>query len=202
MEISSLVLSHLSSQGRGKDIVLTGLYCDFAAQQEQSPTNMLGVILKQVVDARDDREHISHVFPRRTLGLPDLVRTLKKAFSSWQRAFICIDGLDECLAEHRALFLESLREIRYLQGVRLFLTGRRNICDEIEKHFGVVDAIPVDPSISDLMKFAKTRLDKDTKYRSVDNQLKEDIVGNIPGKISDKCVEAPLFLRSKVGVID
>jgi len=202
MEISSLVLDYLCFQGRGKDVVLTGLYYDFAAQQEQSPANMLGAILKQVIDARDDREYISNDFPRRTLGLSDLVRTLKKAFSSWQGAFICIDGLDECLAEHRALFLESLREIRYLQGVRLFLTGRRNIRDEIEKYFGIVDAIPVDPSISDLVKFAKTRLDKDLKYRAVDNQLKEDIVGNIPGKISEKCVEAPLFLRSKVGALD
>lgn len=201
MEISSLVLDDLSIQCHGKDVVLTGLYYDFAAQKEQSPENMLGVILKQVIDAGDAREYISHGFHQRTFGLPDLARMLKKALSSWKRAFICIDGLDECLPENRALFLESLREIRYLQGVRLFITGRRGVRDEIEKHLGDVDALPIQPSISDLMNFAKTKLDKDKKYRAMDNHLKEDILRDIPGKISETCVEAPPLLRSKVGVI-
>jgi len=201
METSSLVLDHLSLHCREKDVAIAGLYYDFAAQKEQSPVNMLGGILKQVIDEEDAREYTSHGFPQRTFGLPDLARMLKKALSSLQRAFICIDGLDECLAEHRALFLESLREIRYLQGVRLFLTGRRDVRDEIEKHFGDVDALPVDPSISDLTTFARTKLDKDKKYRAMDNHLKEDILRDIPGKITQTCVEAPPFLRSKVEVI-
>ena len=46
---SSLVIDRLCDQARNEDMAFACLYCDFLAQQEQITTNMMGVILKQLV---------------------------------------------------------------------------------------------------------------------------------------------------------
>src|SRR5205807_3429451 len=98
---SSLVVDNLCDQA-GESIAVVGLYCDFLAQQEQSTTNMLGAILKQLVIAGGTPEHIEEAFQKakkgfggRGLRLPDLVEVLKKTITSLPGVFICIDALDE-----------------------------------------------------------------------------------------------------------
>jgi len=68
-------------------------------QQELSGTSTLGVILKQTFTRGGILEHIREAFQEakkefggRGLRLPDLVDIMKKAITSLQRVFICIDG--------------------------------------------------------------------------------------------------------------
>ena len=81
---------------------MTGLYCDFLAQKEQSAASMLGAILKQLVSRGGIPEHIRQAFQKakkefgdRGLRFPDLVRLLRKTIAPLERVFICIDALDE-----------------------------------------------------------------------------------------------------------
>ena len=48
---SSLVIDRLCDQVDAGDIVVACVYCDFYAQNQQSATGLLGVLLKQVVSA-------------------------------------------------------------------------------------------------------------------------------------------------------
>ena len=65
MNNSSLVIDSLCDQAAGKDIAVMGLYCDFLAQHEQSTTNMLGAILKQLASRGGIPEHIREAFQTR-----------------------------------------------------------------------------------------------------------------------------------------
>ena len=47
--VSSLVVDRLCDQARGQNTAVTCFYFDFAARKEQSVTNMLGSLVKQVV---------------------------------------------------------------------------------------------------------------------------------------------------------
>ncbi|RPA91902.1 hypothetical protein L873DRAFT_1619220, partial [Choiromyces venosus 120613-1] len=47
--ISSLVIDTLGDQASGHNIAVTCFYFDFAAEKEQTPSSMLGALLKQVV---------------------------------------------------------------------------------------------------------------------------------------------------------
>ena len=102
----------------GEDVAVVGLYCDFHSQQEQSTTNMLGAMLKQLASRGGIPEHTRKVFRKakkefggRGLQLSEMVATLKKTITSLLRLFICIDALDECTPKHRRELIESLREI-------------------------------------------------------------------------------------------
>jgi len=85
-----------------------GLYCDFLAQQEQSTTNMLGPMLKQLVTRggiprhiREDFQKAKKEFGGRGPRLPDIIDMLKKTIKSLPPLFICIDAVDESTPKHR-----------------------------------------------------------------------------------------------------
>ena len=56
-----------------------------------------------------------------TLSLPEIVRALVAACSSYNECFLVLDGLDEC--SHRARLLPELRNLKS-SGLRILLTSR------------------------------------------------------------------------------
>jgi len=190
---SSLVVDNLCDQAGGKEVAIVGLYCDFLAQEEQSTTNMLGAMLKQLVGRGGVPVHIREAFRKakkefggRGLRLPDMVEILKKTVTLVPRVFICIDALDEPTPKHRRELLESLREIvRASPNTRVFLTGRPHIDGEIGRSFTEVVKIPVSPTYADIKSYLEMRLDGDTDPNAMDDELRADIMRIIPEKISE-----------------
>ena len=111
---SSLVIDTLCDQAKEETLAVACLYCDFLAQQEQTTTNMMGAILKQLVGRGEIPKDICEAFQeakkevggRRPL-LVDLVRMLRIAIALLPKVFICIDALDECLPKNLPELLES-----------------------------------------------------------------------------------------------
>jgi len=61
---------------------------------------------------------------------------LNRAIASIPEVFICIDALDESSPKHRLELLRSLQDIlRESPRVRVFLTGRSHVQDEVVKSF-------------------------------------------------------------------
>ena len=170
-----------------------GLYCDFLAQQEQSTTNMLGAMLKQLVSRGGVPRHVREAFRKakrefggRGLLLPNMVEILKKTITSLPRLFICIDAVDECTPKHRRDILESMQEIvRVSPNTRVFLTGRPHINDEIVKRFGKAVRIPLRPRKGDIESYLEMRLGGDPDPNAMDDELRADIMKIIPEKISE-----------------
>ena len=191
---SSLVVDSLCDWARGRDAAVACFYFDFAAQKEQSLTNVLGSLLKQVVGGLEnipgkvtqafrDQEK---VIGGRKLGLGEIVEMLQDISAS-RRTFICIDALDECLAEYRGKLLDSLAQVLHKSPTtRIFLAGRLHIRDEVEKHLdGRVAAISVTPTKDDIIQFLRARLEEDTTPGAMDKSLEEDIIKIIPETVSE-----------------
>ena len=94
---SSLVIDSLCDQAAKEDIAVAGLYYDFLAQQEQTLTNMMRAILKQLVGRGDIPEYLREAFQEgkknvrgRGLQHPDLVELLHVTIASLPQVFICI----------------------------------------------------------------------------------------------------------------
>ena len=172
---------------------MVGIYCDFLAQQEQSTTNMLGAILKQLVSRGGIPEHIQETYQkaknelgRRDLRLPDMAEILKKTITPLQRIFVCIDALDELAPKHRRELLKSLQEIlRVSPKMRILLTGRPHIDDEVTEHFSKVVRMPISPTKDDIRNYLKMRLEIDITPKAMDGELRADIMRVIPEKISE-----------------
>ena len=192
------MIDSLCDQAKKEDIAVAGLYYDFPAQQEQTITNMMGAILKQLVGRGDIPDSIRKAFQEakkeiggRGLRLVDLVGMLKTAIASLHQVFICFDALDECLPKHLPELLKSLRDIiRESPTTRIFLTGRPHVKEDIQRYFTKVAVIPISSNTDDIRNYLEMRLDGDTDPEAMSADLRADIVRIILEKISDMCVEA------------
>ena len=195
---SSLVIDNLCDQARKEDIAVACLYCDFLAQQEQTTTNMIGAILKQLVGRGDIPSHLREAFREgkrevggRTLLLPDLMQMLKINIASLSQVYICIDALDEFLPKNLPELLRSLSEIvRESPTTRIFLTGRPHVKDDVQRCFHKVVAIPISPNLDDIRNYLEMRLDRDGELEAMSDSLRADIIRIMQEKISDMCVGA------------
>ena len=194
--ISSLVIDSLCDQAGKEDIAVVGLYCDFLSQQEQTITNIMGAILKQLVGRGGITDYLRAAFQKgqkefggRGLQLADLMGMLKIAIASIPQVFICLDALDECLPKHLPELLESLRDIvRESSRTRIFLTGRPHVGEDIQRYFSKAVVIPISPDPDDIRNYAEMRLDRDSEPEAMNKDLRADIVRAILEKISDMCV--------------
>jgi len=191
--ISSLVIDSLCDRAQEENIAVIGLYCDFLSQQEQTTTNIIGALLKQLVGRGGIPDHLRAAFQKgkREFGgrgprLADLIGMLKTVIASLPQVFICLDALDECLPKRVPEILESLRDIlRESPGTRIFLTGRSHVKEDVQRYFPKVVVIPINPNRNDIRNYVKMRLDRDSEPEAMSNDLRVDIGRVILEKISN-----------------
>ena len=200
-DVSSLVIDELCDQAGGQNATVACFYFDFAAQKEQSPTSMLGALLKQLVCGLEETpEEILQAYQgqKNAIGgrgpkLSDIVK-MAQTTSSEKRTFICIDALDECVAGDRVKILDSLNQIlEKSPGTRIFVTGRPHIRPEIERCLaGRVTSVSISPKRDDIIRYLHNRLREDTALDAMDSSLEADILKKIPQEISEMYVEPAL----------
>ena len=179
-------------------MAVAGLYCDFLSQQEQTVNNVIGAILKQIVGRGEITEDLRKAFQKgkkefggRGPRLADLMGMLRTAIASLPRVFICVDALDEYLPKHLPGLLESLRDIaRESPQMRIFLTGRPHVREDIQRYFPKAVVISIIPNMDDMRNYLEMRLDRDPEPEAMNNDLRADIVRITLEKISNVCVEA------------
>ena len=187
-----MVIDWLCDRARDSDIAVAGLYCDYLAQEQQSAANMLGAILKQLLERDGIPEPLRQIFRQekkgfggRAVQILDLIKMLKAMIAPLPEVFICIDGLDECLPNNRRELLESLQDIvRALPTARVFLSGRPHIRNEIQRYFSGAIMIAAVPTIGDIERYLKMKLDRDTTPSAMDDNLRAEIMRVIPRNIS------------------
>jgi len=195
---SSLVIDKLCDEAREGDTAVMCFYFDFAARNEQSPVNMLGSLLRQLVSGPEGipeavvqgfREQRSGIGGRglQVSGILKMFQTI----TATKRTFICVDALDECVPEHRMVVLESLRQI--LQGspnTRIFMTGRPQVRSEVEKRLsGAAAFISIQPTEDGVVRYLRDKLRNDTTPEIMSSTLEAEILKSISGMNSESYVE-------------
>ena len=191
---SSLVVDRLCDNAKEQNIAVACFYVDFASQEEQIPTNMLGSLLKQIVGGlekipdkvKETFQDHKKVISGRRLRVAEIVKMLQ-IVTSLRRTFICVDALDECAEGHQSEMLDSFRQIlEKSTNTRIFLTGRRHIESEVERQLGERAAIlSVKPRNDDIVGYIRMRFSKDRCRDAMNSGLEvkiiKSIVENIPG---------------------
>jgi len=197
-DASSLVINSLCDQARGQNATVACFYFEFAVQKEQSPTSMMGALLKQVVGGWDEISgeiYGAYQDQKKSIGgrgprLADIVKMLQIT-SSTERTFICIDALDECVPGHRAKVLDSLNKIlQNSPGTRIFVTGRPHIRPEIERSLARrVTSLCISPRRGDIITYLHRKLEEDTTPDAMESNLAAEILEKISENISEMYVE-------------
>ena len=199
---SSLVVDKLCDQARGRNTVVTCFYFDFAARKEQSATNMLGSLVKQMVNGMEripDEILTAFQEQKKDIGgcrpqLGDLVKMLHNIMS-FQPTFMCIDALDECVGVQRVRVLDSLKQVlERSPKTRIFVTGRPHIRAEMERRLaGRVVSVSVCPTKGDITEYLRVRMGEDEMPDAMNASLEAEILEKIPENISDMCVGAMML---------
>jgi len=186
---SSVVVDHLCDQAVERDMAVACFYYDFASREAQSPTNMLGSLLKQVlrglgaipVEIVQKFQSQNKVIGGRRLQLLDIVKMFATVQTP-QRTFICVDALDECVPEHQLEVLEALGQILQASPkTRVFMTGRSHIRRAVERRLGgKATCVPIKPRDRDVVTYLRARLRKDTTPEVMNSRLEGDIMKSIP----------------------
>ena len=191
---SSLVVDRLCDMAKEQNTAVACFYVDFAAREEQSPTNILGALLKQIVgglekipdEINETFQDYKKVIGGRGLRVPEIVGMLQTV-TSLRPTFICVDALDECVERHRPEVLSSLRQIlEQSPRTRIFLTGRRHIEGEIARYLGEKLAIlSIKPNDEDIAGYIRMRLSKDTSLDAMESGLEDEIITSITENIPE-----------------
>ena len=200
--ISSLVIDDLCDGPCEENIAIAMFYCDFRDQREQTATNIVGAILKQLVVRGEVLEGVQKAFEKakkevggRGLRLPDIVQMLKQAVIALPLVYICIDALDECPPKHLLELLMSLEDILgESRRTRIFLTGRPQVEAEITRYFTNCVAVPISPKPHDVKRYLEKKLEMDIERDAMSDGLRADILRIIPERISEMCVGASIVL--------
>jgi hypothetical protein len=111
----------------GNRITVAYVYCNYNDNVQQTAVNMVGTLLKQVIDIHFDHLPtgvVDSVKQRRRkdkggLSLEESCHFLESTLQSFSKFYICVDALNECLDEHRKDFLHSIASL--LQRLDIWL---------------------------------------------------------------------------------
>ena len=181
-----------------EEIAIAMFYCDFSGQQEQTTTDIVGAILKQLLVRGEVLEHVQKAYRKakrevggRGLRLPDMVQMLKQAVAMLPQVFICIDALDECPPKHLLGLLRSIKDIlRESLKTRVFLTGRPQVEAEITGSFITGLTVPIVSKTHDIHIYLESKLEMDPEPMAMSVGLRADILRIIPERISEMCASA------------
>ncbi|RPA96330.1 ankyrin, partial [Choiromyces venosus 120613-1] len=196
----SLVIDRLCDKGKERHDSIACFYFNFAAQKEQSPVDMLGSLLKQIVGGMERvPEDIVKAFEdqKKAIGVAEIVKLLQTVTSS-QHTFICVDALDKCLEKHQSDILDALREIlEKSPGTRVFITGRRHISGQVEKHLaGKAVTLSIKPNNKDIREYIRMRLRKDAFLGATDDSLESEITDTLAEQIPESLLLGSITLDS------
>jgi len=182
------VIDKLCDEAAEEDTAVACFYFDFAARSEQSPVNVLGSLLRQLVSGLDGiPEAVVRSFrsQKKVIGGRGLqVSGILKMFqtiTTTKRTFICVDAIDECVPEHRMVILESLGQIeRESLDTRIFVTGRSHIRSEVERKLGEAAAfLSIEPTGDGIIEYLREKLRSDTTPEMMSSALEENILESI-----------------------
>ena len=154
---------------------------------------MIGALLKQVVAGQADipGEIKYHFKESRKLGgqglhLVDMMNLLINASRSFERVFICIDAVDELLAQDRPHFIRALRHI--IDGApntRLLLTSRPHVRVELNKHLADrAYIIQIEADQGDITRYVQLKIDDDPRPGLMSDDLRKGIMKTMLEKTS------------------
>ena len=194
---SSLVIDKLCDEAAEEDTAVACFYFDFASRNDQSPANMLGSLLRQLVSGLEEIPKVvvqnfrkeKRVIGGRGLQVSGILKMFQ-SIAATRRTFICIDALDECVPEHLTVVLESLGQI--LQGspnTRIFMTGRPHVRGEVERGLGgVATFLFIQTTEDGVLRFLREKLRKDNAPNAMSGTLEGDIMKSIPAISSETYV--------------
>ncbi|KAJ7578114.1 hypothetical protein C8J56DRAFT_869025, partial [Mycena floridula] len=199
--LASSIIDHLQRSVMRMNIGVVYLYCDYAQRTNQTTTELLGSILKQLVHNQRaiSKQLISlHEASRNTRpSLSDLQRALEAQVAVYSSVYIVVDALDECsdIDATRETFMDALQSLP--ATVHLLVTSRDIF--SIAQQFLGKPRIEVRARDEDLRTYIKGRLVSESRIARLlkgDAEFQEEIISQVISKAAGMFLLAQLHVDS------
>ncbi|RYP13640.1 hypothetical protein DL767_010650 [Monosporascus sp. MG133] len=164
------------------------IYCNYKAQADQTTTNLLAAILKQLAQpqpyvAEPVARLYDHHGDRKTRpSLEEIISALRSVLTNYSTVYVVVDAIDECAYKDgtRSQLLAKLRDLQSNTDMRLMVTSR--FIPEVENEFRSMPTLEVRASGTDVKRFVLGQIYRLPKCVQRDDELQ--------GFAQDKIVEA------------
>ncbi|KAJ7600126.1 hypothetical protein C8J56DRAFT_767021, partial [Mycena floridula] len=206
--LASVIINHLQRLVATPEDVIIYIYCEYNRKSEQTSMQLLGSILKQLVERRPAiSQHLlslyrTHSSCKTMPTFLELMDALRTELQSYTRAYLIVDALDECSDEARNLFLskEAAAGLRsFADKLQLLMTSRNmpSISHALKARGESI--IHIEAHVEDLQTYIRgclvgvQRLNRLVKDKG---SLQEQIIEVVISKAAGMFLQAKLHLDS------
>ena len=183
--LASIAIDYLERAFRHKHIPVVYIYCDYRKQQEQTPTNLLASILKQLLQHRIllpeivKESYDRHVNSGTRPELEEIGAMLKVLLAEFRQAYVVVDALDELPASHqvRQILLTNLRSLQKAHKINFMMTSR--FIPQIDHELPASMVLDIRASNEDIKRYVYGHMSDLTTSAQNNPKLQEAIANTI-----------------------
>ena len=183
--ITEIRVNYLWKHVQNTDIGVAYIYHNYKTQADQTTTNLVGTILKQLIQERPSIvEPVAFLFDRHTErrtgpSFEEIRTILRLVVSSYSKVYVVVDALDECLDHNgsRSQLLATLRDLQSKGNLNLMATSR--FIPEVAQRFSHSPVLEVRASESDVKRFVADQIYRLPRCVQRHDELQEAIQDGI-----------------------
>lgn len=198
----SIAVNHITEKNRGRVIAIVYIYFHYANTMDFSAENLLGSIVRQLVEQTWHGEKIAELkmflenpARNRKLTEEDCSSWIETLSSTFDLVYTFVDALDECPEDERDKLLRRLQ--RYsLDKMRVFLTSRSNVDVMIQIPHAIETEIAA--TSDDLTAYLESKILESSRLARLtkkDIGLKQHIISTICGQANGMFLLARLQIE-------
>ncbi|KAJ7235793.1 ankyrin repeat-containing domain protein [Mycena rebaudengoi] len=197
--LASMVVDHLGTQFRGKNIGVACIYLNHKEVDSQPPSRLLAGLWRQLVLGRDIGSIVDKFKQHREKGtapsLEEVVTVLSSSLKEFSQVFIIVDAMDEYPKFQRNILLQQLAAMG--SNVNIMITSRPNISLE---SFSLpnLDILDIHAVEDNLRKYVDAQIDSSPRL-SMHVQRQPALQEEIHSKINIQTVDG-MFLLAKLHI--
>jgi hypothetical protein len=194
--LTSVVIGELASLfSKDESIGIAYVYCNFRQQHEQREEDLLGSLLKQLSRNRPCLpEPVKSLYKTHKDSLvkpsvSEISGALQLVAAMYQRVFIVIDALDECLSSNgcREQFLSKIFDLRDTTKANVFATSRPD--EEIMARFQKSMSLEIRAVDEDVQAYLSSRICQLPSFVKRNPELQDRIKTTIVKEVDGMYVE-------------
>jgi Cdc6-like AAA superfamily ATPase len=179
--ITAITVNHLWKYVENTNIGVAYIYCNYKTRADQTTTNLVATILKQLVQGCPSiAEPVTTLYERHASrrtrpSLEEILSALRAVVSNYSRVYVVVDALDECL-DHNQL-LATLRDLQSGDNLSLMATSR--FIPEVVHKFAHSSMLEIRAIDSDVKLFVAGQMDRLPRFVQRDDMLQKAIQDGI-----------------------
>ncbi|PSN61088.1 hypothetical protein BS50DRAFT_652779 [Corynespora cassiicola Philippines] len=155
--MAAIAVDHLQSTVQAHDVGVVYAYCNYKGRADQTASSLLAAMLKQLVQDQPSMAeplysmHNHHEIQKTRPSLEEILGALQSVLAHYQRVYVVIDALDECVHDVRDELLSKLRHVQSKTDVRVMATSR--FIPDIVEQFSGMPELEVRADAADVKRY-------------------------------------------------